>query len=491
MKPSFPFHLLCLLLAAFSHLCPANGAEHPSLSVYSYTPAGGLQPNATYSVSVRSTAGGEWQTVPVWNCEVDMHHRSVAAFAQFDMEGSVELRVKLEKPSALAADSLPPMVRPASAAVDFSISEEGTLLHLTLQKPEYISVEFGGDRHHNLHIFANPMLKETYTGKEENCINWNGGGSQQDVFVKDARLIYFAPGLHRPKDLPGEDIRIPSNCTVYLAPGSIVQARLVVDHAENVRIIGRGILDHPLRGIEVTHSKNVLIDGITVLNPRHYTVFGGASSNITIRNLKTFSAGSWTDGIDLMSCHDVDIENVFLRTSDDCLAFYAHRWWYWGDAYDICVKRATLWCDFAHPVNIGTHGDDRCEKGEEIHHISISDCNILCNNGDGMLAINCGDKNRIHHITFNGIRMEAIKRGRITDMRIIYGAYNRAPGGCIDHVVFSNISVDENCACNILPSRIYDHDGSHAVGDYSFHNVRYGHRLHDSTSDEDRRKAQP
>ena len=351
MKQSFPFHLLCLLLAAFSHLCPANGAEHPSLSVYSYTPAGGLQPNATYSVSVRSTAGGEWQTVPVWNCEVDMHHRSVAAFAQFDMEGSVELRVKLEKPSALAADSLPPMVRPASAAVDFSISEEGTLLHLTLQKPEYISVEFGGDRHHNLHIFANPMLKETYTGEEENCINWNGGGSQQDVFVKDARLIYFAPGLHRPKDLPGEDIRIPSNCTVYLAPGSVVQARLVVDHAENVRIIGRGILDHPLRGIEVTHSKNVLIDGITVLNPRHYTVFGGASSNISIRNLKTFSAGSWTDGIDLMSCHEVDIENVFLRTSDDCLAFYAHRWWYWGDAYNIRVKRATLWCDFAHPVN--------------------------------------------------------------------------------------------------------------------------------------------
>ena len=49
-----------------------------------------------------------------------------------------------------------------------------------------------------------------------------------------------------------------------------------MDKAENVRIIGRGILDHPMRGIEVTDSKNVLIEGVTVVNPDHYTVFGEA-----------------------------------------------------------------------------------------------------------------------------------------------------------------------------------------------------------------------
>lgn len=42
-----------------------------------------------------------------------------------------------------------------------------------------------------------------------------------------------------------------------------------------MRIIGRGILDHPVRGVEITDAKNVLIDGITVVNPEHYTVFGG------------------------------------------------------------------------------------------------------------------------------------------------------------------------------------------------------------------------
>ena len=91
--------------------------------------------------------------------------------------------------------------------------------------------------------------------------------------------MYFGPGVHLPKDLPNTQICIPSNTTVYLAPGAVVKAKLLVDKAENVRIIGRGILDHSIRGVEVTHSKNVLIDGITVVNPDHYTVFGGGTTD--------------------------------------------------------------------------------------------------------------------------------------------------------------------------------------------------------------------
>ena len=102
--------------------------------------------------------------------------------------------------------------------------------------------------------------------------------------------------------MPGNEIRIPSNKTVYLAPGAVVKAKLLIDNAENVRIVGRGILDHPVRGIEVTYSKNIYIDGVTVVNPDHYTVFGGQSENIKIKNLKSFSCKGWSDGIDLMSC---------------------------------------------------------------------------------------------------------------------------------------------------------------------------------------------
>lgn len=135
---------------------------------------------------------------------------------------------------------------------------------------------------------------------------------EKEVYSGEAKgVMFFGPGVHRPKDLPNNQIRVPSNTTVYLAPGAVLKAKLLVDNAENVRIIGRGILDHPVRGIEITDSENVLVDGITVVNPEHYTVFGGGSSEIVIRNLKSFSCRSWSDGIDMMCCRKVLVDNVF------------------------------------------------------------------------------------------------------------------------------------------------------------------------------------
>lgn len=290
---------------------------------------------------------------------------------------------------------------------------------LRLDRPEYLSVEFGGDRLHNLHVLANAPLTEHHSPAEPKAIDWVAPNSQ-DVFVEGARLIYFGPGVHKPKDLPSEEIKIPSNCTVYLAPGAIVKARLIVDRAENVRIVGRGIIDHPLRGIEITYSKNVLVDGITILNPAHYTVFGGQSENITIRNIKSFSARSWSDGIDLMCCRHVRVENCFLRTSDDCIALYNHRWWYWGGSEDFDISRCIFWPDVAHPVNIGSHGDDRAPKGELLSGVRIHDCDILYGREQGLLAIQCGDQNTIQDVRFDSIRIEGVQRGRIFDLRVLF-----------------------------------------------------------------------
>ncbi len=79
---------------------------------------------------------------------------------------------------------------------------------------------------------------------------------ETETYSKEEKgVMYFGLGVHRPKDLPNNQIRIPSNTTVYLAPGAVVKAKLWVDKAENVRIVGRGILDHPIRGIEITDSK--------------------------------------------------------------------------------------------------------------------------------------------------------------------------------------------------------------------------------------------
>lgn len=287
-------------------------------------------------------------------------------------------------------------------------------------------------------------------------------------------VMYFGPGVHKPKDLPNNQIRIPSNTIVYLAPGAVVKAKLLVDKAENVRIIGRGILDHPMRGIEVTDSKNVLIEGVTVVNPDHYTVFGGGTNGLTIRNLKAFSCKGWSDGIDLMCCRDVLIDNVFLRNSDDCIAIYNHRWNWRGGSSNIIVQNSVLWADVAHPINMGGHGDSDSLTGEVLEDVTVRNVDILEHDEDdslyqGSMNIDCGDKNIVRNVLFEDIRVESIQDGRLFCLKVLYNPkYNKAPGNLIEGITFRNITYDgvgEN------PSIIKGIDENHSVRNVTFENV--------------------
>jgi hypothetical protein len=453
--------LLCFLLLLIAPAAKAN-----------------IDKSTDYTVSVQSVSAptssvgssSSWTSVPVYGCDVDLKGRQRASFAEFDMTGTVRVRITNNRSDAIQNGKMQVAVRPTSKGIRCTTVDDRTV-ELELQRPEYLSVEFNGDRLHNLHLFANPQLTETYTGDGDKTINWKGENAQ-DVFVKDARLIYFGPGVHQPKDLPGRDIRIPSNCTVYLAPGAVVRARLVVDHARNVRIVGRGMLDHPLRGIEITFSHNVLVDGITVVNPEHYTVFGGQSDSITLRNLKTFSCRSWTDGIDLMCCSNVTIQNVFLRTSDDCIALYNHRWWYWGGARNFNISGATLWADVAHAVNIGTHGDDRSTTGETLEGVHISDCDVLYARTDAALALSCGDKNTLRDIHFDNIRMDDLDSTSLIGLSVVFSEkYNRAPGNRITDVSFSNISYTGDAA-RLHPCFFRAYDAQHTIDNVQLRNIR-------------------
>ena len=448
------------LVAALS----LSASMQAQVRVSSY-PEKSLEMMGDYQVSVTSHVTHQTVAVPTLRCDVDLKKVQQASLALMEMEGGATVRVTMQKDTVSSF-----MVRPTSKGIKARKVDSRTI-EFDLARPEYLSVEMNGDRKHNLHLLCDSLLKERYRGDEPQSINWTGEAAH-DVFVKDAKLIYFGPGVHRPKDLPSGDIRIPSNCTVYLAPGAVVKARLIVDHVENVRIVGRGILDHPLRGIEITHSKNVLVDGVTVLNPQHYTVFGGASDGITIKHLKSFSCKPWSDGIDLMSCRNVNIEDIFMRNSDDCIALYCHRWWYWGDAKNFRVRRATLWADVAHPVNIGTHGDDRSEEGETLSDVHIEDCDVIGSCADAGLKVVSGDKNWVRDIRFNNIRMEGFEKGGLMSVRVIYsGKYNRAPGNEVDNVAFSNITYMG--PTDVLgKSSIENYDDQHAVKRVTFENIK-------------------
>lgn len=374
--------------------------------------------NDDYTVKVR-VPGGEWKDVFEYRVQVDMDKVQDASMVQFDMGSPVEVMVKKNNGTVREV-----AVRPSDRKVECRVVRNAVFF--TLDEPQYLSVEFNGDRLHNLHLFANPLETETYDGAAEG-------------------VMYFGPGIHRPADMPNNYIRIPGNTVVYLAPGAVVQAKLLVDKVENVRIIGRGIIDHPVRGIEITDSKNVVVDGITVVNPDHYTIFGGGSTGVTISNFKSFSCKGWSDGIDLMCCRDVKIKNVFMRNSDDCIAVYAHRWLWWGGTSGIHVEDAVLWADVAHPINIGGHGDPESETGEVVENLSFRRIDILGHDEDdpiyqGCMAVDAGDKNLVRGVLFEDVHVEDIEEGRLFYLRVRFNEkYDRQPGRGIENVTFRNI----------------------------------------------------
>jgi polygalacturonase len=243
--------------------------------------------------------------------------------------------------------------------------------------------------------------------------------------------------------------------------------------------MGRGILLQPQRGVEVRHSSNVSIEGIIVVNPKHYTVYGGGSNKLTIRNIKSFSANGWSDGIDLMSCSDVIIDDVFMRNSDDCIAIYGHRWDYYGDVRNYRVTNSILWADIAHPINIGLHGNTE-KDGEVIENLVFKNIDILEQDEDdpdyqGCIAISDGDFNLVRNITFEDIRIEDFQEGQLLNLRVVNNAkYNTGPGRGIENITFRNISYT---GLNLNPSVIKGLDAEHGIQNIMFDNLRINGKL--------------
>lgn len=400
---------------------------------------------------VRVRAGGqEWQQIDTCLARIDMHNIREASFAYFDFEGTAECEVTSLKEEIHSAE-----IRPAAAGVQFE--REGNTIRFFLNQPAKLSVEINGDRFHNLHLFAGTAsVKADMEGAvmvlpdKAREFDLEKAVSLAEP-VNGRRMLYFAPGLHRLKESFAD---IPSDTTVIIDGGAVVMGGFLMDHVRNVTITGRGIIylghvkkETYLRGADIRYSKNITVEGVTIVNPAHYSVHLGSSKNIQIRDIKAFSCEGWSDGIDMMACENVQIEDVFMRNSDDCIAIYGMRGEYAGNTRNVTVRRAVLWADVAHPTMIGVHGDAE-HGGSIIENISFEDIDILEHHEPqddylGCMAINVGDNNIVRNVSYKDIRVEQFERGKLLDIQVKWNKkYNPAPGKCVENVVFENIFYD-------------------------------------------------
>ncbi len=90
------------------------------------------------------------------------------------------------------------------------------------------------------------------------------------------------------------------------------------------RIFGEG---HYLRPqfIQPYRCKNVLIEGVKIIDSPMWEVHPVLCENVTVRKLHIATHGPNNDGCDPESCKDVLVEDCFFDTGDDCIAIKSGR----------------------------------------------------------------------------------------------------------------------------------------------------------------------
>lgn len=426
----------------------ANAAELGRLETYPNPPELLYsRHNNDFGVRVRQT-GGPWRQLFTWDAHVDLHRPQDATVAQFDFEGEVEVMIEKK-----CGDVSRVEVRPEGAGVRPRIV--GGIVYLKLTQPQNLSVEFDGDRLHNLHILAGRPAEAPPPGPD---------------------VVVYGPGLHRPPD--GAYFPVRSGQTIYVAGGAVLEGTFRLDGAENVRIYGRGIIDRPAEQLVVHRSRHVSIEGLTFLDSLHGVMACSQSSDVRFLDVKAFSAGQWSDGIDVFACDGVKVDRAFIRTSDDSIAVYATRKGAVGDTRNVSVTRSVFWPDVAHAMFVGLHGDT--PSPDTLEHIAFSDIEALGLDEiqpeyQGVMAISAGDSNTVRDVTFSNIRVDRIQEGKLFNVRVVFNTkYNTSPGRAVENVVFRNIRYSGQGLPS--PSLIAGYDAERRVRNVLLDDVRIGGR---------------
>jgi len=433
-------------------------------SLLIYPAPDGVPMRGDYRVKVR-IEGQEWRELDTYMARIDMHHVREVSVAYFDFSGRVECEVE-----SLTKEIITAQVRPAAAGI--IPEQKGNILRFFLTKPEKLSVEINGDRFCNLLLFAGAADAGANMGglaalgndcsmtaglkESEKIVMIEPSERELDLravieaaeFCGGRRVVCLLPGLHQ---LKGNLCALPSNTTILLAGGAVVKGGFLIENQRDVTIKGRGIihLGHVkketfLRGVDIRFSENICVEGVIILNPAHYSIHLGCSSNVLIKDIKAFSCEGWSDGIDMMACENIRIEDVFLRNSDDCIAIYGGRFEFPGNTRNVSVKDAVLWADVAHPTMVGVHGDAK-DGGSIIENISFENIDILEHHEPqddylGCMAVNVGDDNTVRNLSYKNIRVEQFERGKLLDLQVKWNKkYNDVPGRTIKNIVFEDI----------------------------------------------------
>jgi hypothetical protein len=338
------------------------------------------------------------------------------SFANFDMDGTVEVRIVARTRSVRGV-----VVRPESAGVAPVVVDDRTLT-LTLTRPTKLSIELDGKRGPLL-LFANPLETDAPSPGDED-------------------VIYFGPGVHKP-----ERIEVRTGQTLYLAGGAVVKGA-VVAAGDHIRIRGRGILDGsdwpwtkgPCGCLVDIQGEYVEVEGITIRGSFAWTIVPRHSRYVTVRNVKLANGRVQNDdGINPCNSRDVLITDCFIRTDDDCVALKGLDIPEQGnsDVERIVVENSTLWCDRARIFLLGHES-----RAASMRDITFRDLDIVHFSMTPFL-LEPGEEMPLGDVVVEDVRIHGEGQGELIRLRPVVNQYmqTQVPGTVRD-VRFARVTLE-------------------------------------------------
>lgn len=358
-------------------------------------------PEEKLSEDFTVTAAG--QAVPVYVCRVSampfnqgwpgyqrpIDQTELASFAYWDMTAPVEVEVISKRPIETVA------IRPTARGIRPQV--ENDRIRFRLETPQQVVVEVNG-WHKALHLFANPPAPEIDPGAPG--------------------VRYFGPGVHRPGRMS-----MGNNETLYLAGGAVVYGCIEAADANNIKILGPGILDSSefvrdfdrnwddvaagrhigsMGGcIHFLRCHQITIDGPILRDPHIWCLSTFGCSEVEISRVKEI--GLWrynSDGIDICNSQNVTVRQCFVRTFDDSLVVKGMRYCSDLPNKNILFEHCVVWNDWGRALEIGAE-----TSAPEFSQVMFRDCDIV-RTTQIALDVQHGDRPAIEDLTFERIRLE-------------------------------------------------------------------------------------
>ncbi|PSR52715.1 hypothetical protein AHMF7605_03830 [Adhaeribacter arboris] len=288
--------------------------------------------------------------------------------------------------------------------------------------------------------------------------------------LTDVNVIRLKAGIHQ------QHIDLKSNQTLYLEAGAVLFGSINVWNAKNVSILGRGTVVyygpqsehhddgwkhqknwHPL----TTHNvQGLTVRGVTFVGRSRtwslqtHTTFDAVFDNIKIIAVNPQNING--DGIDWYGGGRSKVINSFIRSMDDCFAFFTEDsskdMWATtrntaGEVKNIYIENCVLWTTLANVFRIGFNGqalrtNNITLKNSDVIHMSKSQWyapwSLLC-------AVSPNSQGKAMHTNY---LMENI---RFEEPTALLGLQN--PEAEFKGVVFKNITMTGNPVPSLVKSR--------------------------------------